>query len=48
MKEEGQAAVSRILEIRAYYPKASSLKVKEDYAQDFKDSLLKLIAYLKT
>lgn len=48
MKAEGQEAVSRIIEIRGYFPKAGTLKAKEDYINDFKVSILKLVAYLKT
>lgn len=48
IKAEGQEAVSRIVEIRSYFPKAGSLKAKEDYIADFKAAVLKLVAYLKT
>lgn len=33
MKAEGQEAVSRIIEIRQYFPKAQSLQAKEDYVR---------------
>lgn len=39
-------AVSKILEIRKYFSN-SSLKAKKDYAEEFKDNLKRLIAYLK-
>lgn len=32
MKQEGQEAVARIIEIRGFFPKAGSLKAKEEYA----------------
>ena len=38
--------MSKIVEIRNYFPKAP-LKAKKDYAEEFKDNLRKLIAYLK-
>ena len=47
MKTEGQEAVSRIIEIREFFPKTNSITAKEDYVQDFKKSLLNLVAYLK-
>ena len=35
-KIQGQNAISRIIEIREVFPKASTFKAKDEYANEFK------------
>ncbi len=45
-KAEGQAAISRIIEIRQFYDK-SKLNNKKEYAAEFKQCIIKIVRYLK-